>query len=65
MQRMSSSVAWRQMTEPKVQLHLPPEMERMLREMGVGAAAPMPRPEPRHEIKPAWRPSYPGEEPPF
>ena len=44
------------------------DLERMLDEIGVGVPAPTPpkpKPEPRPEIQPAWRPSYPGEEPPF
>lgn len=42
------------------------DLERMLDEIGVGVPAPAPpKPEPRPEIQPAWRPSYPGEEPPF
>lgn len=44
------------------------DLERMLDEIGVGAPAPAPpkpKPEPRPKTEPAWRPSYPGEEPPF
>jgi len=41
------------------------EMERILDEIGVVARRPAPEPAPKRETAPAWRPSYPGEEPPF
>ena len=45
---------------------LPSYLEQALDEIGVGVPAPAPpKPEPRPKTEPAWRPSYPGEEPPF
>lgn len=41
------------------------EIDKFLNEIGVVAKPPVREPAPRREYPPAWRPAYPGEEPPF